>query len=124
MFAIENVVEDVSLSQSGCEVSEDDLVMIDCGASVNVCPKWFGKSTLQKSDGSVLLRGADGSLAEDRKQPEKARLSFNGSDEANPECQVLVRTRNRNTPRMGTIPEVCNTHCVSHITVRFVVFVD
>ena len=60
LFSIENVVKDVSLSQSGCGVSEDGLVMIDSGASVNVCPKWFGKSTLQKSDGSVLLRSAVG----------------------------------------------------------------
>ena len=65
MFAIENVVKDVSLSQSGCEVGEDGLVTIDSGASVNVCPKWFGKSTLQKSDGSVLLRGADGRTLQD-----------------------------------------------------------
>ena len=60
VFAIEKVVKDVSLSQSGCEVSEYGLVMIDSRASVNACPKWFGKSTLQKSDGSELLRGADG----------------------------------------------------------------
>ena len=33
--------------------------MIDSGASVNVCPKWFGESILQESDGSVQLRGAD-----------------------------------------------------------------
>ena len=39
VFAIENVVKDVSLSQSGCEVNEDGLVMIDSGASVNVCPE-------------------------------------------------------------------------------------
>ena len=57
LFAIENVVKDVSLSQSGCEVGEDGLVMIDSGAPINVCPKWFGKSALQKSDGSVLLHG-------------------------------------------------------------------
>ena len=57
LFAIENVVKDVSLSQSGCEVGEDGLVMMDSGAPVNVCPKWFGKSTLQKSDGSVVLHG-------------------------------------------------------------------
>ena len=41
VFAIENVVKDVSLSQSGCEVSEDGLVVIDSGASVFVCPKWI-----------------------------------------------------------------------------------
>ena len=39
VFAIENVVENVSLSQSGCEVSEDNLLMIDNGASVNVYPE-------------------------------------------------------------------------------------
>ena len=65
VFAIENVVKDVSLSQSGSEVSEDGLVMIDSGASVNVCPEWFGKSTLQKSDGPVLLRDADGRSLQD-----------------------------------------------------------
>ena len=95
MFAIENVVKDVSLSQSVCEVGEDGLVTINSGASVNVCSKWFGKSTLQKSDGSVLLGGADGRTlqdhgkrqsGEDRKQPEKVRLPCGGSDEADPEC--------------------------------------
>ena len=36
-FTIENVVKGVSLNQSGCEVHEDGVVMIDNGASVNVC---------------------------------------------------------------------------------------
>ena len=62
-FSIQKVVKDVSLSQSGCEVSEDGLVMIDSGISIS--PKSFGKSTLQKSDGSVLLRGADGRTLQD-----------------------------------------------------------
>ena len=39
VFTIENIVKDVSLSQCGCEVHEDGLVMIDSGASINVCPK-------------------------------------------------------------------------------------
>ena len=39
VFAIENVVKDVSLSQCGCEVNEDGLVMVDSGASVNVFTK-------------------------------------------------------------------------------------
>ena len=34
--------------------------MIDSEASVNVCPKWFGESALEQSDGLVRLRGADG----------------------------------------------------------------
>ena len=60
VFAIENVVKDFSLSQRVCEVHEDGLV-----ASVNVCPKWFGESVLEKSDGSVQLRGADGRTLQD-----------------------------------------------------------
>ena len=35
---LENVVKDVSLRQSGCEVNEDGLVMIDSGASVSSVP--------------------------------------------------------------------------------------
>ena len=38
VLTIEKVVKDVSLSQSVCEVHEDGLVMMDSGASVNVCP--------------------------------------------------------------------------------------
>ena len=49
-----------SLSQSGCEVNEDGLVMIDSGASVNVLSQVVGESSLQESDGSVQLRGVDG----------------------------------------------------------------
>ena len=115
MFAIEHVVKDVSLSQSGCEVREDGLVMIDSEASVNVCHKWFGKSTLQKSDGSVLLQGADGRTLEDygkrqiwlKIRNNLKRYDFHVvGDEADPEHQLLVRTQNRNTPRKRTIPEV------------------
>ena len=47
----------MSLSQSGCEVHEDCSVMIDTGASVTICPEWFGEPILQESDGSVQLRG-------------------------------------------------------------------
>ena len=39
--------------------------MIDSGASVNVRSKWFVESTLQKTDGSVFLRGADGRSLQD-----------------------------------------------------------
>ena len=65
VFTFENIVKDVSFSQSGCEVHEDGLVMIDSGASVNVCPKLFVESVLEKSDGSVELRGADGRTLQD-----------------------------------------------------------
>ena len=34
--------------------------MIDSGASVKVCPKWFGNSKLEQSDGATCLRGANG----------------------------------------------------------------
>ena len=60
VFTIENVVSDVTLSQDGCAEREDGLVMVDSGASVNVCPKRFGKSKLQQSDGATRLRAADG----------------------------------------------------------------
>ena len=39
--------------------------MIDSGASVNVCLKWFGESILQEPDGSVQFRGADGRTLQD-----------------------------------------------------------
>ena len=65
VFAIGNIVKDVRWSQSGCDVNEDGLVMIDRGASVKDCPKWFGESILQESDGSVQLQGADGRTLQD-----------------------------------------------------------
>ena len=36
------------------------LVMVDSGASVNVCPKWFGNSKLEQSDDATCLIGANG----------------------------------------------------------------
>ena len=39
VFTIENTVKDVRLSQRGCEVHKESLVMNDSGATVNVCPK-------------------------------------------------------------------------------------
>ena len=59
-FAVENEINDVNLSQDGCVEREDGLVMIDSGASVNVCPKWLGNSKLEQSDGATCLRGANG----------------------------------------------------------------
>ena len=48
VFTIESVISDVTLSQDGCAERENGLVMIDSGASVKVCPKWFGRSKLQQ----------------------------------------------------------------------------
>ena len=62
---IEFVISDVTLSQNGCEGREDGLVMIDSGASVNVCPTWLGKPTLQEADGSIRSRGVDGRTLQD-----------------------------------------------------------
>ena len=53
VFTVENEINDVNLSQNGCVEREDGLVMIDRGASVNVCPKWFGNSKLEQSDGAT-----------------------------------------------------------------------
>ena len=60
VFTVENEIDDVNLSQDGCVAREDGLVMIDSGASVNVCPKWFGNSKLEQSDGAICLRDANG----------------------------------------------------------------
>ena len=75
VYTIEHEVNVVNLSQGGCGVNKieerktardwdpranEGLVMIDSGASVNVCPKWFGNSKLEQSDGATCLRGANG----------------------------------------------------------------
>ena len=60
VFSVENEINDVNLSQDGCVEREDGLVMIDSGASVNVCLQWFGNSKLEQSDGATCLRGANG----------------------------------------------------------------
>ena len=65
VFAIEKVVKDVTLSQSGFEIHGYGSVMIHSGASVNVCPKWFGESSLEESVGLVQLRDVDGRTLQD-----------------------------------------------------------
>ena len=85
--------------------------MNDSEASVNVCPKWFGESVLEKADGQ--LRGADGRTLQDYG---KSKIWFKiGSRlrqydchvvEVTPECRLLVRKRSRNTPREATHLEV------------------
>ena len=59
MFTVENEINVVNSSQDGCADREDGLVMIDSGASVDVCPKWFGNSRLEQSDCATCLRGAN-----------------------------------------------------------------
>ena len=58
VYTIEHEINGLNLSQDGCVGREDGQVMIDSGASVNVCPKWFGNSKLEQSDGATCLRGA------------------------------------------------------------------
>ena len=87
VYTIEHEVNFVNLIQSGCGVNKIDekkttkdwdqrtheqtarewdprthegLVMIDSGASVTVCPKWFGNSRLEQSGGATCLRRANG----------------------------------------------------------------
>ena len=45
--------------------THESLVMIDSGASVNLCPKWFGNSKLEQSDEATCLRGASGKLLQE-----------------------------------------------------------
>ena len=40
--------------------AHESLVMVDSGASVNLCPKWFGNSELEQSDDATCLRGGNG----------------------------------------------------------------
>ena len=40
--------------------THESPVMVDSGASINVCPKWFGSSKLEQSDDATCLRGANG----------------------------------------------------------------
>ena len=40
--------------------THESLVMVDSGASVNVCPKLFGNSKLEQSDDATCLRRANG----------------------------------------------------------------
>ena len=81
VYTIEHEINVVNLSQSVCGVNKieekitarnwdprtheqtardwdprthESLVMIDSGASVNVCPKWFGNSRLEQSDGATF----------------------------------------------------------------------
>ena len=87
VYTIEHEINVVNLRQSGCGVNKieerktardwdprtheqtamewdprtlESLVMVDSGASVDVCPKWFGNSKLEQSDGATCLRGANG----------------------------------------------------------------
>ena len=49
-------VKNVIMRQSGCQSHEDGYVMIDSGASVNVCSMWFGEAADEQSDSSVTPR--------------------------------------------------------------------
>ena len=74
VYTIDHEVNVVNLSQSGCGVNKieerktargwdprtHESLVIDSGASVKVCPKWFGNSKLEQSDGATCLRGANG----------------------------------------------------------------
>ena len=89
VYTVDHEVNVVNLSQSGCEVNkikerkqpgngtqeqtarewdprtDESLVMVDSGASVNVCPKWFGNSKLEQSDDATCLRGANRKLLQE-----------------------------------------------------------
>ena len=74
VYTIEHEVDVVNLNQSGCGVNKIDerktardwdprthegLVMIYSGASVNVCPKWFGNCV-----GQAIVQGDEGPVSE------------------------------------------------------------
>ena len=100
VYTMEHEINDVNLSQDGCVEREDGLVMIDTGASVNVCPKWFGNSKLEQSDGPTCFRSANGKpLQEYGKRQiwlkifgQTKRYDFHmvKRDESNLVCKLLV----------------------------------
>ena len=114
VYTIDHEVNVVNLSQSGCGVNKieerktargwdprtHESLVIDSGASVKVCPKWFGNSKLEQSDGATCLRGANGKpLQEYGKRQiwlkicgQTKRYDFHvvGRDETYPECKLLV----------------------------------
>ena len=88
VYTIEHELNVVNLGQSGCGVTtiegpkktarewdqrtqqqtakewdprtHESLVMVDSGASVNVCPKWLTNSKLEQSDDATCLREQNG----------------------------------------------------------------
>ena len=74
--------------------------MVDSGASVNVCPKWFGNSKLEQSDDATCLRGANGKPLQEYgkrriwlknlRSDETVRFSCGRRDETYPECELFV----------------------------------
>ena len=115
VFTIYNIVRDVSVSQSRCEGYENGFVMIDSGESVNVFPKWFGESVLEKSDGSVQLRSADGRTLRDYGKRHiwlkignhLRQYDFHVVEVAKPVLSVSYLCENGiETPRETTLPEV------------------
>ena len=74
--------------------------MIDSGASVNVCPKWFGDSKLEQSDGAILSQRCQRKtvpgkrkatdLVETVLSDETILFPCGERDEADLECKLLV----------------------------------
>ena len=92
VYTIEHEVNVVNLRQGGCGVNKIDerKTARDWDpknpsrsgddrqrACVSVCPKWFGNSKLEQSDGATCLRGANGkSLCEKKVETHLAKESF------------------------------------------------
>ena len=51
-----NKIEEKKTARKWDPRTHESLVMVDSGASVNVCPKWFGNSKLEQSDDATCLR--------------------------------------------------------------------
>ena len=127
VYTIEHEINVVNLSQSGCAVNkieerktarewdprtheqtarewdprtDERLVMIVSGASVNVCPKWFGNSKLEQSDVCNLSQRSkrktapgirkETDLVEKLPSDETVRFPCGGRDETYPECKLFV----------------------------------
>ena len=55
-----NKIEERKTARDWDPRTHESPVMVDSGASVNVCHKWLGNSKLEQSDGATCLRSANG----------------------------------------------------------------
>ena len=113
-YTIDSAVKDVIMRQSGCQSHEDGYVMIDSGASVNVCSMWFAEAADEQSDSSVTPRRGWTNTPGKRRiwlrignHLKRHEFLVVDGTKIDPGCQLLVRKKSRNTPREATLLEAC-----------------
>ena len=74
MFTIESTLNGVTVSQTGYAI-DFGSVMIDGGASVNVCPTWFESCTVRQLMASYAKGMETAALIEGRSTDHAVRIS-------------------------------------------------